>query len=169
MPLQQSLQQIPTGLQPGHYATTQSQFRFNFQAYADLTNIAAVDQVYGTLVTRQADGTYALPTAASIVAAQSGIVTYDYRLITKQAYRPNELLNLEIVGDRWVRCVAGLTIKAGDPVYVYVATAAAGTFSNVPDATPTNTKRIPGFFLADKLTPSDIYAPIVFNLMTTIT
>ena len=163
MPLQQTLQSFPVGLQPGHYATTQSQFRFNFQAYCDLTNLAAIDQVYGTLVVRQADGTYAVPTVATIATGQMGIVTYDYRLISKQAYKPNELLNLEMVGDRWVRCIPGIVIKAGDPIFVYVAGANAGIFSNVLDGVAANTRKIQGMWLDDKIA-ADLFAPIVFNL-----
>jgi hypothetical protein len=162
MPLQQSLQQFPTSLQLGHEATTQSQWRFNFQAYADLTHLNAQDLLYGMMAARQSDGTWAVVTAAT-AGNQCGIVMYDFRLSTKSAYKTNELLNLEMVGDRIVKCIPGLTIKAGDPIFVYVATGNAGLFSNVADATPANTRRVKGMFLDDK-PATDQITGIAFDL-----
>lgn len=163
MALQTSLQSFPVSLQLGHEASTQSQFRFNFQAYADLTNLSATDIPYGSVVSRKADNTWGIIDAAT-QNAQKAIVMWDYRISNKTAYKPSELLNLEMVGDIVIQTIAGITVKAGDPLFVYVTGANVGKFSNVPDATPANTLKVPGFFLDDKAS-TDTLVGIVFNFM----
>ena len=163
MPLQTTLQVYPTSLQLGHEATTQSQFRFNFQAYADLINASASPIPYGSIVTRQADGTWALISAANLTN-QKAIVMWDYRLSSKIAYLPSEPLNLMMVGDIVIQTIAGITVKAGDPLFVYNTGANAGLYTNVLDATPANTTKVPGFFLEDKASTNTLVG-IVFNFM----
>ena len=163
MPLQTTLQVYPTSLQLGHEASTQSQFRFNFQAYADLTNTSAAPIPYGSVVTRQADGTWALISAAT-QTNQKAIVMWDYRLSTKTAYLPSEPLNLVMVGDLVIQTVAGLTVKGGDPLFVYNTGATVGQFTNVLDAIPANTFKVPGFFLDDKASTNTLVG-IVFNFL----
>ena len=163
MPLQTTLQVYPTSLQLGHEATTQSQFRFNFQAYADLINASASPIPYGSTVTRQADGTWALISAANLTN-QKAIVMWDYRLSSKIAYLPTEPLNLMMVGDIVIQTIAGITVKAGDPLFVYNTGANAGLYTNVLDATPANTTKVPGFFLEDKASTNTLVG-IVFNFM----
>ena len=163
MPLQTTLQVYPTSLQLGHEATTQSQFRFNFQAYADLINASASPIAYGSTVTRQADGTWALISAAT-QTNQKAIVMWDYRLSSKIAYLPSEPLNLMMVGDIVIQTIAGITVKAGDPLFVYNTGANAGLYTNVLDATPANTTKVPGFFLEDKASTNTLVG-IVFNFM----
>jgi len=163
MPLQTTLQVYPTSLQLGHEATTQSQFRFNFQAYADLINASASPIPYGSVVTRQADGTWALISAAN-QTNQKAIVMWDYRLSSKIAYLPSEPLNLMMVGDIIIQTIAGIVIKAGDPLFVYNTGANIGLFSNVLDAVPANTAKVPGFFLEDKVITNTLIG-IVFNFM----
>lgn len=163
MPLQTALQQYPVSLQLGHEATTQNQFRFNFQAYADLSNASATPIAYGSVVTRQADGTWTLISAAT-QTNQKAIVMWDYRLSSKVAYLPSEPLNLEMVGDIVIQTIAGIAIKAGDALYVYVAGANVGLFSNILDAIPANTMKVPGFFLDDKPITNTLTG-IVFNFM----
>ena len=163
MPLQTALQQFPVSLQLGHEATTQSQYRFNFQAYSDLINASASPIPYGSVVTRQTDSTWALISAAT-QNNQKAIVMWDYRLSSKIAYLPSEPLNLMMVGDIVIQTVAGLAIKAGDPLFVYVAGATVGQFTNVLDAVPANTLKVGGFFLDDKPT-TGVLAGIVFNFM----
>ena len=163
MPLQTTLQVYPTSLQLGHEATTQSQFRFNFQAYADLINASASPIPYGSTVTRQADGTWALISAANLTN-QKAIVMWDYRLSSKIAYLPSEPLNLMMVGDIVIQTIAGITVKAGDPLFVYNTGANAGLYTNVLDATPANTTKVPGFFLEDKASTNTLVG-IVFNFM----
>jgi len=163
MPLQTTLQVYPTSLQLGHEATTQSQFRFNFQAYADLINASASPIPYGSTVTRQADGTWALISAANLTN-QKAIVMWDYRLSSKIAYLPSEPLNLMMVGDIVIQTIAGITVKAGDPLFVYNTGANAGLYTNVLDAIPANTTKVPGFFLEDKASTNTLVG-IVFNFM----
>jgi len=163
MPLQTTLQVYPTSLQLGHEATTQSQFRFNFQAYADLINASASPIPYGSTVTRQADGTWALISAANLTN-QKAIVMWDYRLSSKIAYLPTEPLNLMMVGDIVIQTIAGITVKAGDPLFVYNTGANAGLYTNVLDAIPANTTKVPGFFLEDKASTNTLVG-IVFNFM----
>jgi len=163
MPLQTTLQVYPTSLQLGHEATTQSQYRFNFQAYADLINASASPIPYGSTVTRQADGTWALISAANLTN-QKAIVMWDYRLSSKIAYLPTEPLNLMMVGDIVIQTIAGITVKAGDPLFVYNTGANAGLYTNVLDATPANTTKVPGFFLEDKASTNTLVG-IVFNFM----
>ena len=163
MPLQTTLQVYPTSLQLGHEATTQSQFRFNFQAYADLINASASPIPYGSTVTRQADGTWALISAATLTN-QKAIVMWDYRLSSKIAYLPTEPLNLMMVGDIVIQTIAGITVKAGDPLFVYNTGANAGLYTNVLDAIPANTTKVPGFFLEDKASTNTLVG-IVFNFM----
>ena len=163
MPLQTTLQVYPTSLQLGHEATTQSQYRFNFQAYADLINASASPIPYGSTVTRQADGTWALISAANLTN-QKAIVMWDYRLSSKIAYLPTEPLNLMMVGDIVIQTIAGITVKAGDPLFVYNTGANAGLYTNVLDAIPANTTKVPGFFLEDKASTNTLVG-IVFNFM----
>ena len=163
MPLQTTLQVYPTSLQLGHEATTQSQFRFSFQAYADLINASAAPIPYGSTVTRQADGTWALISAANLTN-QKAIVMWDYRLSSKIAYLPTEPLNLMMVGDIVIQTIAGITVKAGDPLFVYNTGATVGQFTNVLDAIPANTTKVPGFFLEDKASTNTLVG-IVFNFM----
>ena len=163
MPLQTTLQVYPTSLQLGHEATTQSQYRFNFQAYADLINASASPIPYGSTVTRQADGTWALISAANLTN-QKAIVMWDYRLSSKIAYLPTEPLNLMMVGDIVIQTIAGITVKAGDPLFVYNTGANAGLYTNVLDAIPANTTKVPGFFLDDKASTNTLVG-IVFNFM----
>jgi len=163
MPLQTTLQVYPTSLQLGHEATTQSQFRFNFQAYADLINASASPIPYGSTVTRQADGTWALISAANLTN-QKAIVMWDYRLSSKIAYLPSEPLNLMMVGDIVIQTIAGITVKAGDPIFVYNTGVNAGLYTNVLDAIPANTTKVPGFFLDDKASTNTLVG-IVFNFL----
>ena len=160
MPLQTQLA-TESKVQPGHEA-------FNYlgklplSAYSEEVWDQTYNANFGTIVGLDpATNKWATPTATTV---QLAVVTRNNELVNRQYVVQKEIIDLEVIGARILRTITGITIKRGDPVFVYVATANAGLVSNVADATPANTRLVEGYFLQDK--PSSEVTIGVFTNLT---
>lgn len=159
MPLQQSLV-TESKLQLGHEA-----FHYSGKLPLSAFSTETWDQTYnanfGTIVGYDpASSKWATPTSTTVLLA---VVTRNSEMVDRAFVKQKEIIDLEIIGSRFLKTISGITIKKFDPLYVYVSGVNAGLVSNVADATPANTRLVEGYFLQDKPL-SDISVGVFFSL-----
>jgi hypothetical protein len=154
-----------TRLPAGHVFTTEATYRYNLNCSNNLIwDNAGYDAMYGMIYAWDAvAGKFVLPTVA-LKDALMGVSMFDANFLDKGGYKSKDLFNAEVVGDRVLQCVPGITIKVFDPIHLVVAGVNAGKVTNVGSSTAgSETRRLNGHFLEGKAA-TDVNCGAFFDL-----